>query len=310
VTVETLMKQTLWATLMVLFLSTAQSHALDITALAPNRGTPGTLVAIDGGPFSPQAQPVIGEQYVSPRVVFENHLEFLVPNLPPGNYLLTVQDATTVARQSFQFEVMAPTPEVSSLIPRTLDICSGDSQNQIQVNGRNFLPGAAVLLNGNIVPSERLSSTAMEAQLTDFQKPGVYGVTVRNPDGGISLPYSLSVNSVPEIYSIERGAEFVTYYEIIIHGKNFQFNSTLVLQESGNSNFGQNPQQLSFTPRSSASSEGGGTTIAPQRDRLIYVDCQTLIYRRYPSSFQGKELGLQIFNPDGGNTGLHYVTMP
>jgi len=304
------MKQSLWATLMVLFLSTAQSHALDITALAPNRGTPGTLVAIDGGPFSPQAQPVIGEQYVSPRVVFENHLEFLVPNLPPGNYLLTVQDATTVARQSFQFEVMAPTPEVSSLIPRTLDICSGDSQNQIQVNGRNFLPGAAVLLNGNIVPSERLSSTAMEAQLTDFQKPGVYGVTVRNPDGGISLPYSLSVNSVPEIYSIERGAEFVTYYEIIIHGKNFQFNSTLVLQESGNSNFGQNTQQLSFTPRSSASSEGGGTTIAPQRDRLIYVDCQTLIYRRYPSSFQGKELGLQIFNPDGGNTGLHYVTMP
>jgi len=304
------MKQTLWATLMVLFLSTAQSHALDITALAPNRGTPGTLVAIDGGPFSPQAQPVIGEQYVSPRVVFENHLEFLVPNLPPGNYLLTVQDATTVARQSFQFEVMAPTPEVSSLIPRTLDICSGDSENQIQVNGRNFLPGAAVLLNGNIVPSERLSSTAMEAQMTDFQKPGVYGVTVRNPDGGISLPYSLSVNSVPEIYSIERGAEFVTYYEIIIHGKNFQFNSTLVLQESGNSNFGQNTQQLSFTPRSSASSEGGGTTIAPQRDRLIYVDCQTLIYRRYPSSFQGKELGLQIFNPDGGNTGLHYVTMP
>jgi hypothetical protein len=304
------MKKSLWATLMLLILAAPQSQALDITSLAPNRGTPGTLVAIDGGPFSPQAQAVIGEQYTTPRVVFENHLEFLVPNLPPGNYLLTVQDNTAVARQSFQFEVMAPTPEVSSLSPRMLDICSGDSQNQILVNGRNFLPGAVVLLNGNVVPSERQSSTAMEAQLMDFQKPGVYGVTVRNPDGGLSLPYSLSVNSVPEIYSIERGAEFVTYYEIIIHGKNFQFNSTLVLQEPGNSNSGQNDQQLSFTPRSSSSSEGGGTNIAPQRDRLIYVDCQTLIYRRYPSSFQGKELGLQIFNPDGGNTGLHYVNMP
>lgn len=304
------MKKLLWATFACLLLITGQTHALEITSLAPTRGTPGTLVAIGGGPFSPQTQPFLGEQYVAPRLILKNHMEFTVPSLPPGSYALTVQDDTMVAAQAYQFEVMAPTPQITNIDPRILDACSIGSRNRLEVNGRNFLPGASLLINENAVPGEVVSSTLIEAQLPELQQPGGYGISVRNPDGATSLPHALWVNSTPEIDSVERGADFVNHYEVVIRGKNFLFNSTLVVNEPEGSAPGQTYKQLSFVPRSSAASHQSLDTVAPQRNRLIYVDCQTLIYHRYPTSFQDKDLRLQIFNPDGRKTNRYDVALP
>ena len=298
----------LWITFFWIVLITGQTPALEITSLAPVRGTPGTLVGISGGPFSLQTQPFLGEQYVSPLQILENYIDFTVPYLPPGNYSLTVQDNTMVAAQSYLFEVMAPTPQITNLSPSILDICTMTPENKLQVNGRNFLPGAVLLVNDRVVSSRVISSTSLEAQLPGFQNPGVYGVSVRNPDGATSLPHSLGINSIPEINSVERGAEFVNYYEVIIHGKNFLFNSTLVVKEPEANTIGQTYLQLFFVPIKR--SQGEMDINAPQRNRLIYVDCQTLIYLRYPSSFQNKDLGLQVFNPDGQNTNQHFVVLP
>jgi hypothetical protein len=304
------MKKIPWVTFVCIVLITGQTLALEITSLAPVRGTPGTLVGISGGPFSPQTQPFLGEQYVAPRITLKNYMEFTVPYLPPGNYTLTVQDNTMVAAQTYQFEVMAPTPQVTNINPRILDACPIDPLNQLQINGRNFLPGAVLLVNDRVVPSRVISSTSIEAQMPGLRKPGVYGVSVSNQDGATSLPHSLWVNSTPEINSVERGADFVNHYEVIIHGKNFLFNSTLVVKEPEDSTIGQTYQQLSFVSRNNPTSQGGLDTIAPQKNRLIYVDCQTLIYHRYPTSFQDKDLGLQVFNPDGRMTDQYYVALP
>lgn len=298
------MKKILWATFVCMLLTTGQTSALEITSLAPIRGTPETLVAITGGPFSSQTQPFLGEQYVAPRITLKNYIEFTVPYLPPGNYTLTVQDNTTVAEQAYQFEVMAPTPQITSINPDILDACSIDPQIKLQINGRNFLQSAVVLVDEKTVLSRVISSTLLEAQLPALQKPGGYGVSVRNHDGATSLPHSLWVNSTPEIESVERGADFVNHYEVIIHGKNFLFNSTLVVKEPVDSTIGQTYRQFSFVPRR------GADSTAPKENLLTYVDCQTLIYHRYPTSFQDKNLGLQVFNPDGRNTGLFYVALP
>jgi len=107
---ETTMNKTFWATLVTLLLSTGQPLALDITSLAPIRGTPGTLVAIDGGPFSSKTQPFLGEHYVEPRIVQDNHLEFTVPLLPPGNYLLTVSTGFGQS-QNDEFDLTLNPPE-------------------------------------------------------------------------------------------------------------------------------------------------------------------------------------------------------
>jgi len=228
----------------------------------------------------------------------------MVPYIPPGSYVLTVQDKTLVAAQAYQFEVMNPTPQITDINPSILDACPIDPQIQLEINGRNFLPSAVVLVDENTVTSRVISSTLIEAQLQALQQPGVYGVSIRNQDGAKSLPHSLWVNSTPEIISVERGADFVNYYEVIIHGKNFLFNSTLVIKEPENSTVGQSYQQYSFGSRNSADS------IAPKGNLLTHVDCQTLIYHRYPTSFQVKNLGLQVFNPDGRKTELYYVSLP
>jgi hypothetical protein len=297
------MKKIPWVTFVCIVLITGQTLALEITSLAPVRGTPGTLVGISGGPFSPQTQPFLGEQYVTPRITLKNYMEFAVPYLPPGNYTLTVQDNTMVAAQAYKFEVMAPTPQVTNINPSILDACPIDPQNQLQISGRNFLPGAVFLVNESAVLSSVISSTLLEVQLPALQKPGVYGGSVRNPDGATSLPLSLWVNSTPEINSVERGADFVNHYEVIIHGKNFTANSTLVVKDPEDSTIGQAYQQFSFVSRNRTAH------ISP-RNRVTYVDCQTLIYHRYPSSFQVKDLRLQVFNPDGRKTDQYYVALP
>lgn len=300
------MKKIPWITFACIALITGQTLALEVTSLAPIRGTPGTQVGISGGPFSPQTQPFLGERYVAPRIISENYMDFTVPNLPPGNYTLTVQDNTMVAAQTYQFEVMSPTPQVTDINPSILDACSMDPLNQLQINGRNFLQGAVLLVDDRVVPSRVISSTTIKAQLPGFQKPGVYGVSVRNRDGGTSLPHSLWVNSNPEINSVERGADFVNHYEVIIHGKNFLLNSTLVVKEPEDSALGQTYQRLSSLSPKSAMSQ---VNISPQGNRLVYVDCQTLIYYRYLTS-RTKDLGLQVFNPDGRKSDQYSVALP
>lgn len=297
----------LLAALLGVLLVSSQSLALDVTAVVPNRGTPGTLVAVYGGPFSPETRLFLGEEFVTLRVILENHMEFTIPELGPGSYALTVQSDTVTAGQDYQFEVLSAAPEITSLEPRILDSCRPDNQSPVQVIGRNFQPGALLVVNQNAVPAQVVSPTLIEAQLTEFEQSGVYGVAVRNPDGATSLPHSLWIKDVPEIISVEQGENQVNYYQVIIHGKNFYFNSTLVVNEPAGRTIGQSHQKLSFASRDNVL---GHDIFKNEMTRLSYVDCQTLIYHRYPSSFQDKDLILQIFNPDGRKTDPYHVSLP
>lgn len=291
-----------------LLLTGSAAVALEITAIAPNRGTPGTLVSITGGPFTAETQPFLGQQYLTPRQVLQNQLEFSVPYLPPGTYNLTVQNATETAAQTVNFEVLAPQPQITAINPSNLDFCSDNAERWITVEGRNFLPASVLLLNGSAVPSRVVSAESIEFQLPSMPA-GVYGVEVRNPDGTSSLPQSFWIDSVPEIVSVERGEDFVNHYEMIVRGKNFFYNSILVVKEPEQSTIGQAYRQLSFH----ASRGGDGLSqlvLSPQAERLIYIDCQTLSYHRYPSNFQSKNLILQVINPDGKKTDPYSVDLP
>jgi len=304
------MKMIWWLNVFAMLLAAGPSLALEVVSLAPTRGAPGTLVEVGGGPFSMATEVFLGEQYVPPLRVAEGSLEFTVPYLTPGNYLLTVQDGTEIAAQNYSFEVMAPTPQISGLDPQNLDVCRPGPEVPLQVAGRNFLAGAVVLIDDVVVPTTVVDDTRLEARLQGLRQPGVYGVKVRNPDGAASLPHSLWVDSIPEIISVEQGAEFVNYYEVVIHGKNFLAGSRLVVREPEDSTIGQAWRQFSFAARPDRGGFGGGNTIAPQRDRLVYVDCRTLIYYRYPNISQEKELELTVINPEGHKTDPYSVSLP
>jgi len=295
--------------LICLLFAPGPAAALDVVSLAPGRGAPGTLVVVGGGPFAAGTQPFLGNHYVAPLRILEHRLEFTVPELPPGEYLLTLQNKTTVAESTFQFEVLAPTPDITELVPRNLDLCSTDSERLLEVDGRNFLEGAVVQVGDIVVPGRVVSATQLEARLPAFQQPGVYGVVVRNPDGEASLPHSLWVDSIPEISSVEQGEEFVDHYEMIVRGKNFLPNSILVVREPEGSTFGRNARQLSFIAGNRLATRDAAE-VQPQRGRLTRVDCRTLVYDRYPTVFQTKTLELMVVNPDGHKTDTFYADLP
>lgn len=297
------MKKLYWFIFAAVFSMPTSASCLDVVAIDPPRGAPGSIIAIAGDNFPKEIRLSLGEVILEPRIIFTNHIEFMVPNLTAGSYELKVENLNTGAAESYRFEIMAPAPVISTIAPRTLDACNLDSKYQVSIYGRNFLPQTTLLLDGKVISSEVLNSNHLEAELANNLSPGIYGVIVRNPDGASSLPHSVTINSAPVIYYVERGADFVNSYEIIIHGKNFQFNSILVVNEPENSSIGQTFQQLSIFAR--AGSEGDSNI-----SKVSYKDCQTLIYKRYPTSFQNKELGLQVFNRDGENTDLFFVNLP
>jgi hypothetical protein len=304
-----MMKKFLCTILGGLLLTVGQSFALEIVSLTPGRGVPGTTVTMRGGPFSDATQPYLGDQPVTPRQVFADRLEFRVPNLPAGNYRLTVRDGSTAVDQSFQFEILALTPLISDLSPRNFDVCATTAEQRLEVTGQNFQPGAMLLLDDIALPTRFVSPTRLEAELQGFQQAGVYGVKVSNPDGATSLPHSLWVDGIPEISSVSQGAAFPEHYEVIIQGKNFLPNSILVVKEPENSLTGQAYRQFSFAAHRRGAS-GGGAIIAPPRDRLVFVDCRTLVYYRYPTTTQSKALQFSIVNPDGHRTETYAADMP
>jgi hypothetical protein len=283
--------------------------ALEITSVSPNRGTPGTLVSIGGGPFTLQTQIFLGEQFVPSLQVQTTRVEFATPYLPAGNYTLTVQDQRSVATTSSMFEVLAPKPQVTDISPRNLEVCPIGSDKKLEITGRNFLQGADVLINNSAVPTNFIAPNRIEAVFQGPQSPGVYGVSVRNPDGAMSLPHSVWFNNIPTITDVDRGAEFENYYEVIIRGKNFSSNSTLLVKEPADSSFGVSYRQIAVVARQSESSQVANIS-SSQGDRIVFVNCQTMIYYRYPSHSQNKDLGFQIINPDGQATDLIYTSLP
>jgi len=298
----------MWIALVAGLLYTTVASALEITSVAPSRAAPGTRVVMTGGIFSLQSRVYLGEQEVTPLQQLPRQIEFAVPPLPPGGYSLTVQDDVDSVIQPFNFEVFAPHPQISSLEPGQLDVCSDETERLVRVAGRDFRPGAQLLLNGNALDSRSIDAETLAFRLPELQA-GVYGVEVRNPDGTGSLPHSLWLNNTPEIIAVERGEEFVNHYEMIIRGKNFFFNSIVVIREPDSSAGNSGTRQMTYYAHRGAPNAPSGL-IGGGGESLAYLDCRTLKYLRYPSNFQDKELIVQVINPDGKKTEPYAVTLP
>ncbi len=282
------------------------ARALTLSSLVPSRGVPGTRVTIAGGPFSARAQVVIGSALVAPVKVGQEELIFEIPPLAAGRYALTVRDGDRVATQEYLFEVVEPAPEISSLTPRNVAACSDEAERRVVIEGKNFTPEAKALVNGSAVPSRRIDRSSLELQMP-YLAAGVYGVQVRNPGGAVTLPYSLWVNDIPAIASVEQGEESVNHYEVIIRGRNFFYNSSLLVTESDFSE--GSPRRLTLHAYHEQTSLSPNIS-SPQSDNLRYRDCRTLVYERYPSSYQTKELILQVVNPDGKKSEPYPVSLP
>jgi hypothetical protein len=282
--------------------------ALEITSVSPSRVSPGESVTVSGGLFTRGTQVVLGNQVIEPAGLSEKSLIFTVPALEEGDYSLQVQDEGETSPQTFILGITAADPWIDSLSPANIDTCIPLGDNEVTVQGRHFQPGATLLLDGKTIASSQSGSDTISFTPPHLSS-GVYGIQVANPNGGRSIPHSLYVNDIPEINNVYTGEEFVNYYQLVIEGKNFFFNSTLLINEYPVGVSDRPPEQRVVRSQS-ASSDPNKQASPSQSDNVRFVDCGTLIYNRYPYSTQPKPVSLKIINPDGKTSSTWDLSIP
>ncbi len=277
------------STLMLLIsFSGVSGVSAEILSLAPNAGEPGTKVTLKGGPFSPESRVGFGGEILSPRVLSESRMIFSVPEVPEGDYRIIVRDGERVNESVFFFRVTAATPWVQEVSPSDIDICSLTGERRITIEGRNFNAEAQVLLDDAAIQPQQVTSEQIILQVPELDG-GRHLLQVVNPDGSRTLPQTLRVNSIPEIHSVSSGEDHVNFYQVILTGKNFQYDSHLRVN-------GRRVEKA--------------TQQRPGADSFEYVDCTTLIYSRYPVSRELRRISLQVINPGGEQSPIFHATMP
>jgi hypothetical protein len=262
--------------------------ALEISAMSPSTAEPGTRVALTGGPFSTTAEVLLGSEVLRAEATEQSRLVFVVPELTEGDYLVLVRDGDLLSPQNFTLRVAAPAPWISSLDPARLEECSEDTERLVTISGHGFAPGAQVLVNQAAVPSRSVSPEQIVFTFP-LVTSGLHRVQVANPSSKQSLPHTLHVSSVPEITSAIMGTDQINQYELIISGRNFQFNSRLLVD-------GQIIRDL------------GG--MRPGAEYVQVIDCRTLRYIRYPVTREPRSVSLQVVNPDGAQSPVFQVSIP
>ncbi len=276
-------------TLLFLLLGMFQVEAVEITALSPSVAEPGSRVTVLGEGLEPGTLVGLGDQLIEPEALAPTRLQFTIPPLPEGEYALYLQYEEQSSKRTFFLSIVEPPPQIISLSPVNIDECSTAAERRVVVSGRNFKPGANLLLDGAAVPVSGRSETGLTFT-TPLLAGGSHEVQVVNPSGKSSLTHSLFINSIPEILSVSQGQDNVTEYHLIIEGKNFLYSSMLVVNGTPIlRNSGRQPTQA---------------------DHVEYQNCRTMIYLRHPYSRELKRVSLQVVNHGNLQSPVHFVTIP
>lgn len=280
--------------LLGLFSFVLSAPAVELTAVSPSTVFPGTRVILAGGPFAGDVSVILGNRRVGVEEVAVNRLSFIVPALPAGEYLLAVEQGGGRSTGAFTLRVVLPPPRIHALDPGTVDLCTPGGTPRIAVSGSNFLPGVALLYDNAALPVERASASELLFSVPEL-KVGLHQVQAVNPDNQRSLPTSFTIDGTPEIDSVELGEDRTVEYELVVRGKNFAFNSQLLVNGA-------------------PVGRGGGAPVASlsqvQRDALRFVDCATLIYLRHPFMRDVRELALQVVTPGAPPGNTYLLTAP
>lgn len=262
--------------------------ALEIRSISPSTAEAGALLTLTGGPFPADVEVLFGSETLRPDVREEQRLVVRVPPLAEGDYLLLLRSSTGTSPRGLLFRLIEPPPWISGLSPTRLEECADEDERQIRISGRAFQPGAQVLVNQAAVPS---SSATAEQIVFSFPplKSGMHSVQVVNPGGKSSLAHGVQVSSQPRIHSVTLGGDRVNSYELIISGRNFQFNSRLLV----------NGEVIR-----------GVAGARPGAEFIQVLDCRTLRYTRFPVTREPRPLELQVVNPDGEQSAAFLVTAP
>lgn len=259
-----------------------------ILSIIPTQAEPGGNVTLFGAGFTAITTVFLGNFEVPAKIFGPKQLSFEVPMLEPGLYALFLRREDNSTSKTYNFTVLPQKPVIAALQPDRVDICSTGRDRDITISGRNFLERSMVFFDGAAIRSRFISPEAIAFTVPDVIG-GLHQVQVKNSAETSSMVMALFIQAKPEILSISQGEEFVSYYNLIINGRNFQQNSVLVVDG----------RRLS-----------GVIMNSNERERVVYLDCNTIIYERHPYDTSPKNLRVQVINPNVGESSVIQVTAP
>ncbi|UFS72735.1 IPT/TIG domain-containing protein [Geomonas sp. RF6] len=262
--------------------------AIAVLSIIPAQAEPGMTVTMSGTGFTDRTVAFLGSSQLPTRVINPKLLSVDIPDLAPGLYALFLKREDGSTSKPYNFLIQPLKPVVAGLTPETVYQCARGREREVTVLGKNFLPGSQVIFDGGAIGTRFISSDSIS-----FTAPGVAGglhqVQVKNPSEAVSGSAALYIEGKPEIFNITVGNDFVNFYELIISGRNFTSDSVLVVD---------------------GDKVGSGRPAVGDRDRVIYIGCEQLIYQRYPYDPTAKEHRLQVQNPGGEGSSVISLSAP
>jgi hypothetical protein len=261
---------------------------ISILSIVPTQGEPGSSITLSGSGFSDQTTVFLGNTEIPARVTSSRQLSFEIPKLAPGLYAIYLRRDDGTTSKTYNFTVAPLKPVALSLTPDTVQTCASGREREVTITGRNFQEGSQLLFDGAVIAS-RFGSTENIAFIVPQLAGGLHQVQVKNPEETMTVPLALMINSRPEVTSVSQGEDFVNYYQLIIDGRNFQQSSLLTIDG----------KRL-----------GSGEGPAGERERLIYFNCNRIVYERHPYDSTVKNFRLQVVNQNGEESAVVQVTAP
>jgi hypothetical protein len=263
--------------------------ALTILSLIPAQGEPGMTVSVNGTGFTPTTTAFLGTRELPTAVATGGRiLSFELPDVPAGVYALYLKREDGTTSRAFNFTMQPLHPVAAGLTPDTIPACASGSEREVVVSGANFQNGARVVFDGAAIGTRYLTPGAVSFVVPQLQG-GLHHVQVKNPSDATSGTLAFFIDSRPEITSVSIGPDHVSYYELIISGRNFQQTSTLVADGA----------------RINTAAPAVG-----DRDQLVFLGCNQLVYLRHPYDPIPKDIRIQIVNPTGEESRLYSVSAP
>jgi len=267
---------------------------LGVLSIIPAQGEPGTTITLYGSGFTPQTIVFLANTEIAAVVAGPQQLTFEVPRLDAGLYALYLKREDGATSRPYNFSVLAVRPVVDSLSPDTVYACAAGINRDVTISGDNFKKTSQVIFDGSIIRHKYISAASLAFSVPQIAG-GLHQVQVRNPDDALSGVVGLIIDARPEITSVNRGEEFVNYYDLIIEGRNFQQDSSLVVMEE--KSLEENPSKLAVDVKRI----GTGSASSTEREQLIFINCNRVVYQRHPYSSTPKNFSVQVINP--GNSG-------
>lgn len=262
--------------------------ALSVLSIIPAQGEPGMTVTMNGTGFTSATRAFLGNRELPTAVVGPRVLTMELPDLAPGVYALYLRREDGSVSKAYNFMLQPQKPVATALSPDTVSTCAAGREREVVLTGANFQQGARVMLDGAAIATNFISPSTLSF-LAPQLPSGLHQVQVKNPSDAVSGTLALFLNSKPEILNVSIGSEAVNLYEIIVTGTNFQQTSMLVAD---------------------GVRVGTEHRVAGEREQLIYLGCNQLVYLRHPYDPTPKEIRLQVVNLNGEESSVFTISAP